>query len=299
MGSSGPDWELWRTFDAVMREGSLSAAARALGLSQPTTGRHIAELEAALGADALFTRSARGLQPTVTAQALAPHAQAMAAAAAALTRTASAPPDAAAGVVRISASEVIGAEVLPSILAALRWSQPSLVFELLLTNASSDLLRRDADLAVRMTPPQQKALLAKPVGRIGLGLYAHRNYLARSGPLAKLEDLANHAVIGFDRDAAALGSVHAELALLPDFTLRTDNQLAQLAAVRAGFGVGVVQDPIAQRDPTLVPVLREVFVAHLDVWIVMHEDLRTTRRIRIAFDALVEGMSAHVRAGEA
>src|SRR5690349_6370561 len=113
-----PGWELWRSFDAVMREGSLSGAARTLGVTQPTAGRHIAELEAGLGAGALFTRSARGLQPTETAHALAPHAQAMAAAAAALVRTASAPADAGAGVVRISASEVIGAEVLPSVLAA-------------------------------------------------------------------------------------------------------------------------------------------------------------------------------------
>ncbi len=297
MGSTGPGWELWRTFDAVMREGSLSAAARVLGLTQPTTGRHVAELEAALGAGALFTRSGRGLQPTETARALASHAEAMAAAAAALVRTASAPADAGAGVVRISASEVIGAEVLPPVLAALRADHPRMIFELLLTNASSDILRRDADLAVRMTQPRQQALLAKAVGRIGLGLYAHRDYLARSGPIETRADLADHAIIGFDRDAASLRSIHAAWPDLPDFALRTDNQLAQLASVRAGFGIGFVQDPIARRDPALVPVLRDVFTAYLDVWIVMHEDLRTTRRMRLAFDALVEGVSAHVAAG--
>ena len=292
---TAPGWELWRTFDAVMREGSLSAAARVLGLSQPTAGRHMAELEAALGAGALFTRSARGLQPTDVARALAPHAEAMASAAAALVRTASAPADAAAGVVRISASEVIGAEVLPALLAALARRHPSLVFELVLTNASSDLLRRDADIAVRMTPPRQQALVAQAVGRIRVGLYAHRDYLARSPPLATAQDLARHAVIGFDRDLAAARAVQAAGASLPSFALRTDNQLAQLAAVRAGFGVGGVQDPIARRDPALVPVLREAFSAHLDTWIVMHEDLRTTRRMRIVFDALVGGVGAHVR----
>jgi len=297
MAHGEPGWELWRSFDAVMREGSLSGAARILGITQPTAGRHIVELEAGLGAGALFTRSARGLQPTETAHALAPHAQAMAAAAAALVRTASAPADAGAGVVRISASEVIGAEVLPSVLAALRADHPLMVFELLLTDASSDLLRRDADLAVRMTPPRQQALLAKAVGRIRLGLYAHQDYLARSAPLETMEDLTRHALIGFDRDEASLRSIHAELAVLPDFALRTDNQLAQLASIRAGFGVGIVQDPIARRDPMLVPVLRDAFTAHLDVWIVMHEDLRTTRRMRIAFDALADGMAAHVQAG--
>jgi DNA-binding transcriptional LysR family regulator len=297
MDVNGPGWELWRTFDAVMREGSLSSAARALGLTQPTAGRHVAELEATLSTGALFTRSARGLQPTETARALAPHAEAMAAAAAALVRTASAPADAAAGVVRISASEVIGAEVLPAILAALHAAHPGLTLELLLTNASSDLLRRDADLAIRMTQPKQQALLAKSVGRIRLGFYARRDYLARSAPIESAADLAHHAMIGFDRDAASLRAIDAVWPALPAFTLRTDNHLAQIAAVRAGFGVGVVQDPIATRDPALVPVLRDTFTAHLPVWIVMHEDLRSTHRMRIVFDALLEGMAAHVRAG--
>lgn len=296
MDASGPGWELWRTFDAVIREGSLSAAARTLGLTQPTAGRHITELEAALGAGALFIRSARGLAPTETAQALVPHAQTMSAAAAALVRTASAPADAVSGVVRISVSEVVGGEVLPSILAALRREHPALVFELVLTNASSDLLRRDADVAVRMTPPQQQALLAKAAGRVRLGLYAHSAYLASAGPLKSAADLAHHAVIGFDRDAAALRSVDSAKVRLPAFALRCDNQLAQLAAVRAGFGVGVVQEPIARREPALARVLPDVFEANLDVWIVMHEDLRTTRRIRVVFNALVAGMASHAAA---
>jgi DNA-binding transcriptional LysR family regulator len=279
-----------------MREGSLSAAARALGLTQPTAGRHIAELEAALSTDSLFTRSARGLQPTETARALAPQAEAMAAMAAALIRTASAPSAVAAGIVRISASEVIGAEVLPFILAELHAAHPGLTLELVLTNTSSDLLRRDADLAIRMVEPKQRALLVRSVGQIRLSLYARRDYLARSAPIESEADLSHHAVIGFDRDAASLRSINAVWPNLPAFALRTDNQLAQIAMVRAGFGVGVMQDPIASRDPALVPVLRDVFSAHLPVWIAMHEDLRSTSRMRIVFDALVKGMALHIRA---
>ncbi|MGK6323131.1 LysR family transcriptional regulator [Sphingomonas sp. DT-51] len=293
MDIAGPGWELWRTFDAVMREGSLSSAARALGLTQPTAGRHIAELEATLAAGALFTRSPRGLQPTETARALAPHAEAMAAAATALVRTASAPTKAAAGIVRISVSEVIGAEVLPPILAALHGTHPGLTLELVLTNSASDLLRREADLAIRMTQPRQQALVARSTGRIRLGLYAHRDYLARYAPIVRAADLADHALIGFDRDAASLRALEAAWPDLPGFALRTDNQIAQVAAVRAGFGIGVVQDPIALHDPALMKVLRDTFVAHLPVWIVMHEDLRSTRRMRIVFDALVDGMTAH------
>lgn len=292
-----PGWELWRTFDAVMREGSLSGAARVLGLTQPTAGRHIAELEASLNAGALFTRSVRGLQSTEMARALAPHAEVMAAAASALVRTASAPTDAGAGVVRISASEIVGAEVLPPILARLHASHPGLTIELLLTNASSDLLRREADLAIRMTQPSQQALLAKSTGRVGLGLYAHRSYLGRSAPIATADDLARHTLIGFDRDAASLRALAEAWPDLPAFALRTDNQLAQVAAVRCGCGIGVVQDPIARRDPDLLPVLRDAFTAHLPVWVVMHEDLRSTHRMRIVFDALVEGMTAHVVTG--
>ncbi|MGN6376418.1 MAG: LysR family transcriptional regulator [Sphingomonas sp.] len=297
MAAEAPGWDLWRTFDAVMREGSLSSAARALGITQPTVGRHIVDLEAALATGALFTRSSRGLHPTDAARALAPHAEAMAAAAAALVRTASAPTEAVAGVVRVSASDVIGAEVLPPIVATLHAQHPGLILELLLTNASSDLLRRDADIAIRMIQPIQQALLAKSLGRIRLGFYAHRDYLARSGPVETAADLARHALIGFDRDAASLRALGAVWPDRPPFALRTDNQLAQVAAVRAGFGIGVLQDPIARRDPALVPVLRELFVAHLPVWIVMHEDLRSTRRMRIAFDALVAGMAAHISAG--
>ncbi|WP_294267238.1 LysR family transcriptional regulator [uncultured Sphingomonas sp.] len=293
-----PGWELWRTFDAVMRAGSLSAAARALGITQPTAGRHIAELEACLSTDALFTRSARGLMPTEAALALASQAEAMAAAAAALVRTASAPANAVSGVVRISASEVIGAEVLPRILAPLTAAHPGLQFELLLTNASSDLLRRDADVAIRMTEPRQQALLVKSIGRIRLRFYAHRDYLARAAPIDTAADLARHAIIGFDRDAASRRSLEAVWPDLPAFALRTDNQLAQVAMVRAGCGIGVVQDPIACRDPALAPVLPDAFHAHLPVWIAMHEDLRPTRRMRVVFDALVGGMTAHVRSGE-
>jgi DNA-binding transcriptional LysR family regulator len=290
-------WDLWRTFDAVMREGSLSSAARALGLTQPTAGRHIAELEASLSSGALFTRSARGLRPTETALALAPHAAAMAAAAAALVRGASAPANVAAGIVRISASEVIGAEVLPPILAALHATHPGLTLELLLTNVPSDLLRRDADLAIRMVEPKQQALLVKSVGRIRLGLYAHRDYLARSDAIANADDLTRHAIIGFDRDAASLRSLNSVWPDLPAFALRTDNQLAQIAMVRAGFGIGVVQQPIAARDPALAPILLEAFSAHLPVWIAMHEDLRSTRRMRVVFDALVQGLVRYIEAG--
>ncbi|TGP40083.1 LysR family transcriptional regulator, partial [bacterium M00.F.Ca.ET.228.01.1.1] len=168
-------WELYRTFLAVLREGSLSGAARALGITQPTVGRHVEALERAL-AVGLFTRSQNGLQPTDVALALQSHAEAMHSTAASLKRAASghAGDDGAGvqGVVRVSASEVVGVEVLPPVIAALRERHPRLIVELVLSNRVQDLLRREVDIAVRMVRPRQTQLVARRVGVIEVGLHA-------------------------------------------------------------------------------------------------------------------------------
>ncbi len=168
---TSPDWTLYRSFAALLAEGSLSGAARALGLTQPTVARHLDQLEAALGRR-LFLRSPRGLSPTDAARAMAPAAAAMVAAAAALRRAAADEAGTVAGTVRISASEVFAAERLPPILAALRARHPGLAVEVVASNASEDLLRRDADIAVRMFDPVQSALVARRLGDVELGLHA-------------------------------------------------------------------------------------------------------------------------------
>ena len=237
MAITDPGWELYRSFLAVLDEGSLSAAARELALTQPTIGRHVAALEEALGA-ALFTRSPQGLIATEAALELRPYAQAMAANARALLRTASGRVGEARGTVRVTASEVIGAEVLPPILTELREANPALVIELVLSNRNEDLLRRDADIAIRMVRPTQGALLAQRIGEVPLGLHAHERYLERHGTPGSLDELSGHSLIGFDRETAAIRvlrergvAVHRGL-----FALRADSDLAQLAAIRAGFG---------------------------------------------------------------
>ncbi|WP_201315873.1 LysR family transcriptional regulator, partial [Dyella sp. EPa41] len=258
MASNNPGWELYRSFLAVMREGSLSAAARALGMTQPSLGRHMRELEAALGAP-LFARSPQGLAPTELAHELVPHAQAMASAAAALQRTASAGREEISGTVRLTASEVIGAEVLPSILTVFRERHPGIVVELVLSNQTTDLLRRDADIAVRMVRPAQDALVARHVGRIELGLFAHRRYLDAHGQPSTLAELAGHALIGFDTELPYIRRLRPEG--LPyareHFSLRTDSDLAALAALRAGFGIGIAQVNLARRDPQLVRLMAD------------------------------------------
>lgn len=289
--SVDPDWALYRTLLAVLNEGSLSGAARRLAITQPTVARHIDALEARLGAD-LFIRSQRGLEPTDLARTLRSHAEVMAVAAATLLRAASGAPGAIEGTVRISASDVIGVEYLPFILARLRREHPALVIELALTDRVDDLLGRAVDIAVRMTDPTQGALLARRLPPVELGFHAHVDYLRRVGTPVTLADLSGHDVIGYDAETPALRAMASRLAPLDrqGFALRTDSNLAQLAAIRAGFGIGICQVAVARRDPALVRVLSKITLP-LPLWIVMHEDLKTSARYRVVFDALAAGLS--------
>jgi DNA-binding transcriptional LysR family regulator len=295
MNTADPDWSLYRSFLAVLQEGSLSGAARALGLTQPTMARHIEALERAVGFQ-LFLRSQQGLAATEGALELKPYAESLAATTAALMRTASGQGRAIKGTVRVSASEIVGAEVLPPILATLRERHPDLEIELVLSNAVENLLRRDADIAVRMVEPAQEALVIKRLGSITLGLHAHRRYLERAGVPRSLKDVDGYSMIGFDREAPAIRSM---LQRVPGFervrfALRTDSDIAHLQAIRAGFGIGICQVALARRDPDLKRVLATAFELKLGVWLAMHENLRSTPRCRAVFDGLVAGLRTHV-----
>jgi DNA-binding transcriptional LysR family regulator len=308
-------WELYRSFLGVLKEGSLSGAARALGVAQPTIGRHVAALEKALRL-ALFTRSPTGLLPTEAALALRPHAEAMESTAAALERAAASQGDGIRGVVRITASDMIGVEVLPPIVGRLHDEHPQLKIELVLTNRVQDLLRREADIAVRMTLPRQEALIARRIGQIELGLHATQQYLARRGVPKSIADLEQHSIIGFDQPNAFIRSAAKSLAHRSSdraagegplsggalltysrelFSLRSDNDLAQLAMIRCGAGIGMCQVPVARRDAALVRVLPRQISLQLETWITMHEDLRNRPGCRVTFEALAAGLTRHVR----
>lgn len=288
-------WELYRSYLGVLREGSLSGAARALGVTQPTVGRHIAALEQALGLT-LFTRSQQGLLPTEAALALQPHAEAMGHSAAALARAASGHGDGVRGTVRVTASEVIGVEVLPGILAQLQADHPALCVELVLSNRVQDLLQREADIAIRMTEPRQEALIARRIGVVQVGLYAHARYLQAHGVPASLADLQQHRLIGFDEETPFLRAARKAMPAWrrEAFALRSDSDLAQLALVRAGCGIGVCQVGLARRTPELLRVLGPQFSVGLDTWVVMHEDLRSSPRCQRAFDALAQGLQGYI-----
>ncbi|MBA3811600.1 MAG: LysR family transcriptional regulator [Caulobacteraceae bacterium] len=294
-----PPWDLYRSFLAVMDAGSLSGAARDLAIAQPTVGRHIEALERSLGCGALFTRSPGGLRPTSVARALAPQARAMASAAETLARTASGEGGEVRGAVRLTASDIVGVEVLPPILTAFREAWPKVDIELALSNRLEDLLRRDADIAVRMARPTQNALFARRVGVVNLTFHAHRDYLARHGEPRSIGELRGHTLIGFDRVrpiARAISQIDFEVSR-ELFALRTDSEVAQLAHLRAGFGICPCQPAIARRDPDLVPILTGIFGFDLEVWVVMHEDLKADRRMRLLFDHLAQGLKAGLDAG--
>ena len=292
----GPnDWDLFQSLHAVLEAGTLSAAARLRGLTQPTLGRHIETLEQRLGSP-LFLRSPRGLQPTDLALELKPHLHDMSAAASAAVRDASGAANSLSGSIRITASEIVGAEILPPMLTSFREQHPGVVIELMLSNINDDLSRREADIAVRMTPPSQNALVARKVGEVAITFFATAEYLERHGTPETLADFEDHAIIGFDspgrgmRDVPGLNMPVSR----ETFTFRSDSDLAQLAATRAGFGIGVVQDGLARRYG-LTRVLPNFTLFMLPVYVVMHENLRGSRRMRLMFDHLVEGTSAYVR----
>jgi DNA-binding transcriptional LysR family regulator len=288
-----PSWELYRTFLAVFREGSLSRAARALALTQPTTGRHIDELEAALGAS-LFTRSSIGLRPTAVAVALVPHVEAMASAAGAVRRAASGEAVEERGAVRVTASEMIGVEVLPPALASFRQAHPRIDVELVLSNRTADLLRREADIAVRNVKPTQATFVTRKLGAVRVALHAHPRYLQAHGAPRSIDDLRSHAIVGFDAAPSVRAIPNVSMPITRDlFAFRCDSDLGQYAALKAGFGLGFCQLGIGKRDG-LVPLLRDVVGFDVGVWLVMHKDAKASRRVRLLFEHLGAHLKSYV-----
>ena len=292
MDSKDHGWDLYRTFLAVVREGSLSAAARRIGIAQPTAGRHVRALEKIVGAS-LFMRSQRGLSATHAARALVPHAEAMAAAADALTRASSGGARGESGTVRLTAGEMMGCELLPTLLAEFSHRYPQIHLELMLSNRNLDLLRRDADIAVRMVRPTQKSLIARRVGLVPIGLFVHRRYVETFGLPAGPEDISRHRLIGFDRDMELMNSAGGPKVSLTreQFRFRCDSVAGQLAALRAGVGIGACFVTVGQRNPDLIRVFERTMNFHREVWLAIHRDARATRRIKLLFDHLADRLT--------
>ena len=166
----------------------------------------------------------------------------------------------------------------------------------MLSSRVQDLLQREADIAVRMVRPRQELLVARRIGEIEVGLHAHQRYLTQHGTPRSLDDLAKHALIGFDQATAFIRNAGKALSgwRRESFAMRADSDLAQLALIRSGAGIGACQAPIARRDDALVRILPKQFSLPLETWVTMHEDMRNSPRCRVTYDALVRGLQRHV-----
>lgn len=285
------DWSLVPSFLAALDHGSLLGASRALRSSQPTIGRHIAELESQLGT-VLFERTGRGLLPTQAAQRLAESARAMERGAHELARSVSAGATDLQGTVRLSASQPVACVLLPPVLQQMRLALPQVQVELVASNEVSNLLRREADIALRMVQPEQGSLVARQIGKATLGAYAHRDYLARRGIPREPADLRGHELLGGDRNDDILRGFTAFGMPLrkDDFVMRTDDLVAYWQCVRAGLGIGFVTDYLARTDSAVVGLLPMLKIPPIPMWLVVHREVRSNRRIRAVYDFLARAV---------
>ncbi|RVB83305.1 LysR family transcriptional regulator [Mesorhizobium sp. M7A.F.Ca.AU.002.04.1.1] len=288
------DWNLIESFVTVAESGSLSAAARKLSASQPTLGRHIGELEQALGVT-LFRRGRHGYELTEAGSTLLERGKAVSEQASAFSLLALGSVEAIEGTVRIAASEVVAAYVLPEMTMRLGIEEPGIEVEIVASNQVENLLRRDADIAIRMVKPAQNELMARKVCDIELCACAAKSYLDRRGRPLKPADLVGHDLVGFDRgDEIIRGfTQHGIPVTRSSFRFRTDNQMVLWEAVRAGNGIGLGQEPLADRDPLIEKVLPDLPLPVLPVWLAMHRDVRTSVRIRRVVDFLHEELKRY------
>lgn len=285
------DWSLVQSFIAVAESGSLSGAARNLGLSQPTLGRQIKALEQQIGAE-LFLRQPRGLVPTQAGAALLTPAQAMQDAAARLALTAAGQQERLAGTVRITASVATSLWHLPPIIARIRREEPGIEVELVPSDESRNLLFREADIAVRMFRPTQLDIVARHVGELELGIFAAESYLADKPPLHGFEDLLDHDWVGYDSQSSIIDGMAAAGTVVDRhfFGTRCDDNSAYIALIRAGCGIGFAQTSIARHCPDLQRIDIGLPLPTLPIWLAVPEPIRHTPRIARVWDILLEDL---------
>ncbi|MCF6272206.1 MAG: LysR family transcriptional regulator [Rhodobacteraceae bacterium] len=286
------DWALLQAFTAVAGAGSLSAAARQLGHSQPTLGRQIRACEAALGSS-LFTRQPRGLVLNEAGLALYPAAKEMQEAARRLSLIAAGQSQSLKGTVRITAPKAFSHYCLPPILIAIRRAEPDIQLELVPTDSTENLLFREADIAIRMYRPTQEGVIAQKLGEIKTALFAHESYLARRGTPRDFADITRHDMVGFDRKTLIIDAMKA-LGIIrqrEDFPLRCDDQATYWELVKAGGGIGAIQFRLGQAAAGMVQVLPDLPLENLPVWLVAAKALRQTPRIRRVYDLLASAIT--------
>lgn len=293
------DWNRARAFLVTAEEGSLSAAARALGMSQPTLGRQVAALETGLGI-ALFERTGRGLSLTPSGLDLVEHVRAMGEAATRVSLAASGHSQEIAGQIRITASEVYSAFLLPPIVDRLRREQPALEIEIVASNEIRNLRRREADIAVRSARPDDPMLIARKLVDDQAHLYATPLYLARFGPLEAPDDLSRADFIGFDRSEVMIDGLNRQGLHLTqgNFPVLASSHLVHLELAKQGIGIGVFPAHVGDAEPRLVRALPSLAPLEVPVWLVAHRDLTTSKRVRLVFELLAETIPGAISRNE-
>lgn len=285
------DWSLLKTFLTLLEQGSVERAARALRSSPATVTRHVSQLEEQLGC-ALFERTGRRLMPTRAGESIREHGLAMGLAAEAVARTLDRGAAELVGSVRIGATQGVACSLLPGILGELRQRHPGLRIDLIAGQRASDLLGREADIAIRMFRPEQGALVARKLCVLRFGLFAADSYLQRVGEPQSLGELRGHALIGPLSDDSLLRGL-AALGLVVDsdqFALRSDDPLVEWAALRGGLGIGVAPLYRTHGDETVRQVLVDLPLPSFPMWLVVHREVRDSQLIRQCFDALADGL---------
>lgn len=294
MNREEPDWALWRSFAAVVQHGSLSGAARHIGLSQPTVGRHIEALEQQLRTN-LFDRALRGLNPTETALHLYERVSVASQALIEATMVAEGANVDLAGTVRITASEITAHYSLPPMLAQLRQEFPAVDIELVPSDSPENLLMHEADIAVRMFRPTQLELITRKIAASELSCCAHENYLKRCGTPQKPIDVLEFDMVGFDRSDLIISHAR-ELGYdikRKDFQIRSDSQTVLWELVKAGLGLGFAQKALINTTPGMVAILPDFDIPPLQVWLTTHRELFTSHRIRAIYDRLGELLTTY------
>ena len=288
-----PDWNHLRAFLETAETGSLSAAARKLGLTQPTLSRQVAAIEQSMGVT-LFERVGKAMVLTTTGLDLLEHARTMGAAAEALGLAATGRSQAVGGVVSVSASDAVATFLLPALVRRLHEQEPGIVVEVIPSNAYSDLLRREADIAVRHAKPEQPELIARLIREAAARFYASEDWVRAHGHPRRAEEAAGLPFVGSDRSGQYLAYLqrHGLPVTEANFTAYADHTVAHWALVRQGLGIGAMMEEIARDTPGVVQVLDEVPPVRFPIWLVAHRELRTARRIRVVFEALAEGLRA-------
>lgn len=283
------DWNRLRAFLETADAGSLSAAARRLGLTQPTLGRQVAALERSLGVT-LFERVGKRMVLTVTGRALHEHARAMGTAAQAVGLVAAGHSQSVEGLVSVSASDAVAAHLLPKILHRLRREAPGILVEIISSDSLSDLQRREADIAVRHVRPEQPELIGRLIREATASFYASHSWVATHGHPRTVAEALQHEFIGADRTGQYLSYLHALGLPLKESQFRcySDNSATHWEMVRQGLGIGAMMDDIARKTPGVTRVLDDVPLVRFPIWLVTHRELHTARRIRVVFDLLAQ-----------